>query len=260
VLFDWQNTTREIAAANCDLALLPVATMEQHGEHVPVGTKALILDSIARRVGEELPGAVYLLPTLPFGTSGIHAGTPGTIYLSWGTLSSLLRDLIESLLCQGIRRVVVFAGLGQATSGTIWPLDNSIVKTAVRQLNFDHPELQAIWVQPLGVARQGLLDIFQTADREIHAGEVVTSLLMHLRPELVRCRRQDYEPAASRGFLYYTPFSALCPAGVWGYPSLASGDKGGRALKVIVRGTVDHVTTTLEYLGRIHDSTQGGDG
>jgi len=257
MLLTAQNTTRELAAAHCDLALLPVAAMEQHGEHLPTGSKMLVLDAIARRVGEALPGAVYLLPTLPFGTSAIHAGTPGTVYLGWETLNAVLRDLIESLWAQGIRRVAVLAGLGQATSGTVFPWDNSIVKSAVRQLNYDHSDLQAIWVQPLGVARQELLGIFQTADRERHAGEVITSLLLHLHPEWVKGRGQDHVPATGQGFLYYVPFATLCPNGVWGYPGLATDEKGARALEAIVRGTVHYVTTTLEQLGQIHGTRQG---
>ena len=258
MLYTWENTTQQVAAARCDLALLPVATMEQHGEHLPVGAKTLILDEVARRVGEALPGSVYLLPTLPYGSSGPHLGTPGTIHLRWETLNAVLRDLIESLLSQGIRRVAVLAGLGQATGGTVWPVDNSIVKSAVRQLNYDHPDLQAIWVQPLGTAREELLDIFRTAEQEVHAGEVVTSLLLHLHPEWVKGPGQDYVPDAGKSFLYYVPFATLCPDGVWGYPSLATAEKGGRALQAIVRGTVEHISTTFEHLGAIHDHARGG--
>jgi len=248
VLYNWENTTREVAAAKPELALLPLAATEQHGSHLPVGTKTLVLETIALRVAEALPGAVYLLPTLPLGTSDSHLGTPGTVALRWETMVSILDDLTGALLAQGIRRVAVLVGLGDASSGTAWPADNFIAKTAVRQINYDHPDLQVIWVQPLGVAGDDLRGIFGTADEEVHAGEVVTSIMLHLAPELVKGQGRDYVPQAGKAFLNYTSFSALCPGGVWGHPSLASAEKGRLALEAAVKRTMDYIVDTFARL------------
>ena len=248
MLYTWENTTREVERAKPDMALLPLAAMEQHGEHLPVGTKILLLSAIARRVGAELPGPVYLLPTLPLGTSDSHVGTAGTIALSWETLAAIVSDLVVSLLEQGVQKVAVLVGLGSASAGTVRPAENEIAKTAVRQLNHDHPELQAIWAQPLGVAGRDLLDIFDTADREVHAGEVTTSLMLHLHPELVRGKGQDHEPGVDRAYLNYGPFTSICPEGVWGHPSQASAEKGGEALEIIVHRTTDYISGTFDRL------------
>lgn len=250
MLYDWRNTTEEVGAAGPNLALLPVAATEQHGEHLPVGAKRLILDTIARRVGESLPGPVYLLPTLPYGTSASHDGTAGTVSLSWRTLAAVVRDLVESLLCQGMRKVVVFPGLGAAHVGA-QPSENTILKTVVRQLNYDHPDLQAIWAQPFSKAAAELATIFETAELEVHAGEVITSVLLHLAPELVQGLGSGFAPAAGRDLLDAVPFAALCPDGVWGYPGLASAEKGARALESVVRCTVRYVTETFEQLARM---------
>lgn len=253
MLYDWRNTTREVEAARPDLALLPVAATEQHGEHLPVGAKRLVLDAIARRVGEGLPGPVYLLPTLPYGTSGSHHGTAGTVSLSWRTLAAVVRDLVESLFCQGVRRVVVLPGLGAAHVGA-QPSENTILKTVVRQLNYDHPDLQAIWAQPFSKAAAELATIFQTAELEVHAGEVITSILLHLAPELVQGPGSDFAPAARRDLLDVVPFAALCPDGVWGYPGLASAEKGAQALEAAVHGTVRYISETFEHLARMRAS------
>jgi len=248
MLYTWENTTREVEAAKPEIALLPLATMEQQGDHLPVGTTTLVLDAISRRVGETLPGSVYLLPTMPLGTSGLHMSAPGTIALGWETLAGVLRDLVGSLLAQGIRQVAVLVGLGNVSSGTAWPVDNFIAKTAVRQLNYDYPELQVIWAQPFGVAGKELRSIFQTADEEVHAGEVVTSVMLHLFPELVKGRGEDHVPAVGEAYLNYASFSALCPGGVWGHPSLASAEKGARAVEVTVRCTTEYIARTFGQL------------
>lgn len=248
LLLDWENTTREVAVAKPQIALLPIATMEQHGSHLPVGSKIILLDAIARRVALALPGGIYLLPSMPVGTSSLHEGTAGTLALTWQTMMSVMRDLIESLLAQDIRKVAVLIGLGQATSGTVFPWENSIAKVAVRQLNYEYPELQAVWVQPLGVTGRDLAAIFETAEQEVHAGEVVTSLMLHLAPELVKGRGADHAPAVSNAYLNYTSFRSLCPGGVWGYPSKASAEKGALAMDAIVRSTAAYISETLAQL------------
>jgi len=248
MLCTWENTTREVAIAEPEIALLPVATTEMQGQHLPVGSKCFILDAISRRVGETLPCSTYLLPTLPLGTSGLHLGTPGTVALGWETLASVVRDLVESLLAQRISKVAVLVGLGDASGGAAWPSDNFIVKTAVRQLNYDHQELQAIWVQPFRAAWTDLLDIFETADKEVHAGEVITSVMLHLAPDLVGEDRSDHVPAAGPELLNYAPFARVCPGGVWGCPSLASAQKGAQAFHAAVRHTANYIVSTFDSL------------
>jgi len=251
MLYSWENTTRQVREAAPAVALLPVAAMEPHGDHLPVGSKVIILDVIARLLAEQLPDAVYLLPTLPMGTSDLHMGSSGAIALSWQTMTAAVRDLVESLLCQGIHRVVVLPGLGLASAGRVRPSENYVIKTAVRQLNYDHPDLQAIWVQPLSVAAEQLKAIFETAEAEVQAGEVVTSLMLHLAPGLVKPQATDNVPGAPRQYLDYARFEAICPEGVWGYPSKASAEKGARALDAAVHSTVSYVTNSFEHLARM---------
>src|SRR5437867_4093758 len=78
------------------------------------------------------------------------------------------------------------------------PRGNFIAKTAVRQLNYDHLEVDAIWLQPLAVAAAELRNVFGSVADDVHAGEVETSLLLALRPELVKGRGVDHVPAVSR--------------------------------------------------------------
>ncbi|MBC8263772.1 MAG: creatininase family protein [Anaerolineales bacterium] len=248
MLLDYQNTSFEVKDAKPDMAILPMGTTEQYGYHLPVGTTTIILDILARRVAERLKGTVYLLPTMPLGTSGLHMPTPGTIALEWSTLMSVVYDLVESLVAQGIRQVVVINGLGGATETTVRPRENYIVKTTVRQLNYDVPELDAIWVQPFTVAGRDLAEIMESAHQDIHAGELATSLMLHLAPDAVKGTGVDWAPEEGKEYLDYVPFRQLCPGGVWGRPSLASAEKGERALEVAVQRTVEYIEESFAHL------------
>ena len=248
MLLDYQNTSFEVKDAKPDIAILSMGTTEQYGDHLPVGTTTIILDVLARRVAEHLKGATYLLPTMPLGTSGSHMPKPGTIALEWSTLMSVVYDLVESLVEQGIRQVVVINGLGGATETTVRPRENYIVKTTVRQLNYDIPELDALWVQPFTVAGQDLAQIMESAHQDIHAGELAASLMLHLAPEAVKGTGIDWVPEEGKEYLDYVPFRKLCPDGVWGRPSLASAEKGERAMEIAVQRTVEYIEESFAHL------------
>ena len=151
-MLDYQNTTYDIEAGNPHTAILPIAVVERHGSHLPVGADWMIVDAIASRVAETMGEGCYLLPTMPYGTSAGHVGEAGTLSLAPLTLMHVVRDLVDGLIAQGIRRVAVINSHGGAGESTVRPQGNFIVKTAVRQLNYDYPDLKAIWVQPFTVA------------------------------------------------------------------------------------------------------------
>jgi creatinine amidohydrolase len=245
---DWQNTTDEVGAARPHTAILPFAVVERHGSHLPVGTDWIIVDAIARHVAESMGEGCYLLPTMPYGTSAGHVGSAGTLSLAPLTMIHVVRDLVEGLMAQGIRRVAVINTHGGAGESTVRPLGNYIVKTAVRQLNYDHADLKAIWVQPFTVAKQRLLELWPSAGEDIHAGVVETSLLLHLRADGVKGTGEDFVPDLSKEYLDYLPFAEISPIGVWGHPSLASAEMGEIALAAAVDATVAYIGDSFTHL------------
>ncbi len=248
MLLDYRNTTFEVRDASPEIAVLPIGSTEQCGDHLPIGSTTFILDAVARRVAESLQGRVYLLPAMPLGSSGLHRGTAGTIALEWQTLMQVVTDLVESLLSQDIRKVAVINGLGGANETTVIPRENYIVKTAVRQLNYDHPDLDAIWVQPFTAAGGELKEILESAEVDVHAGELATSVMLHLAPETVKHGAIDHLPEVNKEYMDFVAFRSLCPGGVWGSPSLASAEKGERAFEAAVQGTVRYIEESFAHL------------
>jgi creatinine amidohydrolase len=251
MMLNYQNTSFEIKDKCPDIALIPIGSTERVGNHLPVGTSTFILDIVANSVAEGLSGKVYLLPTLPLGCSGLHKGQPGTIALDWATVVGVVTDLAESLSAQGIKKIAVLVGLGGANESTVIPRENYIVKTAVRQLNYKHHDLDAIWVQPFTAAGSELKDILESSEQDIHAGELATSLMMHLHPESVKKEGIDYVPDESKAYMDFVAFEKLCPGGVWGFPSLATAEKGRLALEAAVEGTVKYIEESFSHLERM---------
>lgn len=253
----WQHTAWDVKAAPPSMALLPLAGVEPHGPHLPIGTDGLLMSDIARRVAERLIEPVFLLPTWPIGTSLHHAGRPGAVSLGYETLWAVVRDVVLSLHAHGVSRVVVLNNHGSAQTTTARPLGNFIVKTAVRQLNYETPGLTAIWVQPFAAGRAALAELFPSAHQDVHAGAVETSILLHLAPELVGKPPADHVPVVDPAVLDSAPFAKVAPNGVWGRPSEASVEKGERALEAVVAATIAYIQQTFEQLDRLKGPDPG---
>ncbi len=247
----WHHTAWDFKAAPPALALLPLAGVEPHGPHLPVGGDAILMGDIARQVAEALDEPTFLLPTWPIGTAQHHAGQPGVLSLGFDTLWAVVRDVVLSLHQRGLSRIVVLNNHGSAFTTTARPFGNFIVKTAVRQLNYEHPGLTVIWVQPFAAGRDALAELFPSATQEVHAGAVETSMLMHLAPELIDERPDDHVPSADPIVLDSVPFAKVAPTGVWGRPREASAEKGELALRAVVDATTDYIRRTFEQLDRI---------
>src|SRR4030095_13183979 len=127
-----RSTTFEVERARPHTALLPLAAVEAHGPHLPVGCDTLIVEAIARRAAALLGPGTYLLPTIPFGSSTHLRGTPGTADLSPDTLRLVLQDVAVALHETGIHRVAVIAGTGPVSRPTLLPVGHFIASAAVR--------------------------------------------------------------------------------------------------------------------------------
>ncbi len=109
---DWvEMTWEDFAGADRTrwIAVLPVAAVEQHGPHLPVGTDAHIAAAYLSRARELLPSElpVSFLPMLPIGTSEEHRAFPGTLTLAADTLIRVLTEIAESVHRAGLRKLVI---------------------------------------------------------------------------------------------------------------------------------------------------------
>ena len=174
--------TREEARAVAPdtLLILPTGATEQHGPHLPVGTDTYAVETIARTAAAAAAAHIPILvaPTLPFGSSHHHIPFGGTISLTTETYHLVLRDILESLIAGGFRRFFLVNGHGG---------NDELVQLAARDLALKHDAhlaaasyWNATWtaLTDAGAHEQGGLPG--------HAGSFETSLVLALRPELVR--------------------------------------------------------------------------
>lgn len=161
-------TRRQIAdVAPESVAVLPIGSLEQHGEHLPLGTDTLLVESVARRAFRDFENVV-LCPTLPYGFSGHHQFACA-LSIRPETLLAVLHELLDSLVKAGFSRILVLNGHG----GNI-EMMNQAVKLAALE-------------QPIIAACCSYWELVSPATATPgHAGRFETDLLSAAHPELVR--------------------------------------------------------------------------
>ena len=177
----WQDlTTCDFAGLDREqtIALLPVAAIEQHGPHLPLATDAVINAGIVTEAMQRLPDelSVLVLPALTVGSSLEHTAFAGTLSIDAETTLATWRQLGACVARAGIRKLVILNTHGGQTA---------LVDLAALQLRAVHAMLVARANYLRFGTPAGLFSPEELAE-DIHGGLVETSLMLHLRPDLVR--------------------------------------------------------------------------
>ena len=93
-----------------DLVLVPVGSTEQHGRHMAIDNDSFTALEMSKRVAERT--GVLVAPVMPFGYSIHHMNFAGTITLKFQTLVEVYREVCESLIHHGFKKIVVMNGHG----------------------------------------------------------------------------------------------------------------------------------------------------
>ena len=237
---DWMEMTwQEIAEAGAAtarwIAVLPLAAVEQHGPHLPLGVDTFIAEAYLARVRKILPDElpVTFLPAQRIGVSVEHLAYPGTLSLSAATAIAAWTELGESLARAGLRKLVLITSHGGNVAAM--ELVARDLRTRFRMLaitvgwhRFGYPE-----------------NTFSSEEKKhgIHGGDIETSLMLAAMPETVRSEKAPkatpatvdmarefrwlgaYRPA---GFAWMT--QDLHATGAIGDATLATAAKGEAAL------------------------------
>jgi creatinine amidohydrolase len=236
-----EATWTDADALETDLAVLPVGSTEQHGPHAPLGTDTLTASAVAAEGVDRADREVAVAPTIPVGVAGEHRHFAGTLWVSPDTFRSYVRETVESLAHHGWSRVVVVNGHG----GNVGPL-----REACARLTRDGTAYAAqfTWFDAIDPAEADL-------DGEMgHGGPVETSLVQHLRGDLVE--EGSFEAAADGAAAGWGEWQAgvnlaydsaeFTESGVVGDPGEGSAELGERLQDLAGDRLADLLSTVAE--------------
>ena len=217
--------------AEIEVAILPWGATEAHNTHLPYGTDTAECDHLAAECARYAHGkgaSVIVLPTVPFGVNTGQLDIPFCLNMNPSTQAALLGDIVQSLEPHGVRKLVIFNGHG-----------GNDFRQMIRELQPHTPIFLCTvnWYQAVNPA-----DYFEHGGD--HAGELETSVMMHLEPDLVRPLSQAgsgearrFRIAGLREGWAWAPrqwTSVTDDTGV-GDPRASTADKGARYVGEVTR-------------------------
>lgn len=244
----WQEVEERIK--ECDIALIPLGSTEQHGPALPVSTDHYIATQFAYRAAEMVwdNHKVVVTPTIAFGFSPHHMEFKGTITLSELTLSSMIADICYSLSQHGFRKIIIVNGHG----GNETAIANALHDM---QGNIDAKVYSVNW---WSLATDKIAEI--VTPPVYHACDMETSVAWYLGQRVLEEKRVD-EPGRVPvpGFVVpdmlappphvSTSYSMkeITDSGVVGYSTKATKEKG----KLIADTVLERLTAFIEEIAKM---------
>lgn len=234
------------AAAAGKVAVVPVATIEDHGLHLPIDTDVRLCVAVCERAVEQAADRAVLVPPINHGYSPHHMDFPGPITIGAETFIRYGLDVCRSLAHHGFRRILIVNGHGSNA-----PFVDIIARLAVVETGVLAAAV-SYWAAP-GVrdAAEKLRESDAIGGMN-HACEFETSIYLALRPDLVDMSKAQRELSHAPTQNYWTDlvagdgplvmmehWSALSDSGVMGDPTKATAEKGRVLLDAASRGIVE---------------------
>jgi creatinine amidohydrolase len=218
---------RKIIKKKKQIAIIPVGSIEQHGSHLPISTDSDIVTEIALKLSERING--LLLPTINYGISDEHFPY-FNLSIKKSTLSRVLEDLCQSLIKNGISRILII-------NGHYGNLDS--LKDFERKMEKNRKIM--------------VFSYWKHMDREFdHAGNVETSIMLAISKKVnmkkakkgFQTNGMSKQEIAKNNKLAQKSFPKVTGNGVWGDPTKASAMLGRKIIKEVVNNLVKESNLT----------------
>lgn len=226
------------------IAILPIAAVEQHGPHLPLGTDTIINTSMLELLAERAPAGldIRILPVQAIGKSNEHIWAKGTITLTAHTAIDAWTEIGLEVARAGVKKLVFINSHGG---------NEEIMGIVARDLRVRAGMLavKSGW----RFKAPGVLSDLE-ARHGIHGGDAETSLVLHFRPDLVDMSKAEnftsiaardeqqfthLRPTGAFGHVYAWVASDVNPSGAVGDASIATAEKGRLIAEANVAGMLE---------------------
>jgi creatinine amidohydrolase len=239
----WKELTAENlrAKAKADaVVVLPVASIEQHGPHLPVGVDTILTEAVCTRAAQAVAKApVVVAPVLWCGMAEHHMAFGGTFTFDIPTYRAVLLCFLKSIERHGFKRVFIINGHGGNKTALNAFLPDFVVETGltIRAATY------------FDVAPDAMKQILEDQEGVRHACEAETSMMLVAAPATVKRERftEAFGPAFSHAptglpaIQRFASFKEFSASGVIGDARRANADKGERLFAAVVASLADAI-------------------
>jgi len=219
--------------------IIPVGSLEAHGPHLPLGTDTIEVYEIAKTAARLVD--VFVAPPLFYGICRSTSKHPGTVGTRGNTLRNLIRDIVKSLHSNNLKNFIIISGHASSVHlAALQEVGESMLEEMPSDVNI------AV-VSAYALAQQAASNICET-DNDSHAGEIETSLILYLKPHLVKGRGKKEYPHFPHPLLTRNKRKYWKNA-VWGDPHKASAKKG----EIISKMLIDKIVEIVKKIDKFKD-------
>lgn len=203
------------AARQGRVAVVPVATIEDHGYHLPLDTDVVLCTEVVRRGCELVKDQCVMVPPVLHGYSPHHMDFPGTISVNGKTFIDYVLDITKSLAHHGFERILLVNGHGSNT-----PFLEVVARLTVVETNALCASTCYWALQPVREVANAIRES-PSPGGMAHACEFETSLYLAIRPELVQMDKAvDERPFPPSRYFWID----LISGGQGGFPGVSMMD------------------------------------
>jgi len=245
------------------VVIVPIGHTEQHGYHAPLCTDALIIEAIGRGVAQAVPERAFTLPVFPYGVSTHRRSFPGTFNVGGRVFEDFWLGVVDTLVERGFSRFYLMSGHGG---------NSSFMVNVVKYAGEKYPQIFCATASLYLTGPQGVAALGARRQSSLggmgHACELETSLILHLRPDLIHLERAVDETDFVTTPNYYMdwieggaltanpPWEDDTRTGAYGAGSLGTAEKGNFWLETAISEKVEHVAEINEQYVRRRERRQ----
>ncbi len=247
------------------VVILPIGHTEQHGYHAPLSTDTLIIEAVGRGTAQAAREQSLCLPVFPYGVSTHRRSFPGTFNVGGRAFEDFWLAAVDTLVGRGFTRFYLMSGHGG---------NSSFLVNVVKYAGEKYPQIFCATSFLYLSGPQGVAALEAKRESKLggmgHACELETSLILHLRPELIHLDRAVDETDFVTTPNYYMdwieggaltanpPWEDDTRTGAYGAGSLGTAEKGAYWLNVAIEEKVEHVAEIHEQYRRRRERRKRG--
>jgi creatinine amidohydrolase len=222
-------TEAERAAREGAVVVLPIGSVEEHGDHLPLCTDSLQPEYVALEVARST--GCLIAPPLKYGVCNAARNFPGTISIQFDSLYRIVRDVLAELIRNGFTRIIVLSGhAGQSHMAALRLAAQDVILLNEDARLQKKPRIMVLSDYDFAYELKGKY----FSEKDGHAGTIETSRILAIKPNLIKTKGKTSFPEMPRFEIVAHP-ERYFPSGVIGDPASASSSKGRMINKYVIR-------------------------